>query len=142
MHFAAQSHVDNSFGNSLTFTRTNTLGTHTLLECARLTQAQLKLFIYVSTDEVYGENTPTSGAFHEQYVLSPQNPYAASKAAGEMFAQSYYHSFKLPVIITRGKEGCFLLFFFVVCFSHAFRKETTPLVLINILRSSFQSLLI
>lgn len=103
LHFAAQSHVDNSFGNSLTFTRTNTLGTHTLLECARLAQKQLKLFVYVSTDEVYGENTAASGAFHEQYVLSPQNPYAASKAAGEMFARSYYHSFKLPIIITRGK---------------------------------------
>lgn len=119
MHFAAQSHVDNSFGNSLTFTRTNTLGTHTLLECARLVGAQLKLFIYVSTDEVYGENTATSGAFHEQYVLSPQNPYAASKAAGEMFARSYYHSFKLPVIITRGKDGCriFGVFFCFVFFS-------------------------
>jgi len=104
MHFAAQSHVDNSFGNSLEFTRTNTLGTHTLLECARLAQDQLKLFIYVSTDEVYGENTDASGAFHEQYVLSPQNPYAASKAAGEMFARSYFHSFKLPVIITRGNN--------------------------------------
>jgi UDP-glucose 4,6-dehydratase len=104
MHFAAQSHVDNSFGNSLEFTRTNTLGTHTLLECARLTQAQIKLFIYVSTDEVYGENTVESGAFHEQYVLSPQNPYAASKAAGEMFARSYFHSFKMPIIITRGNN--------------------------------------
>jgi dTDP-D-glucose 4,6-dehydratase len=57
LHFAAQSHVDNSFGNSLEFTRTNTLGTHTLLEVARLVGSQLKLFVYVSTDEVYGENT-------------------------------------------------------------------------------------
>lgn len=104
LHFAAQSHVDNSFGNSIEFTRTNTLGTHTLLEVARLAGEQIKLFVYVSTDEVYGENTEQSGAFHESYVLSPQNPYAASKAAGEMFARSYYHSFKMPLIITRGNN--------------------------------------
>ena len=104
LHFAAQSHVDNSFGNSIEFTRTNTLGTHTLLEVSRLIGDQLKLFVYVSTDEVYGENTEESGAFHESYVLSPQNPYAASKAAGEMFARSYYHSFKMPLIITRGNN--------------------------------------
>ena len=104
MHFAAQSHVDNSFGNSIEFTRTNTLGTHTMLEVARLHMPQVVSFIYVSTDEVYGENTKDSGAFHEDYVLSPQNPYAASKAAGEMLARSYYHSFKLPLIITRGNN--------------------------------------
>ncbi len=104
LHFAAQSHVDNSFGNSLEFTKTNTLGTHTLLEVARLAGPQLKLFVYVSTDEVYGENTEASGAFHEAYVLSPQNPYAASKAAGEMFARSYFHSYKMPIIITRGNN--------------------------------------
>jgi len=104
MHFAAQSHVDNSFGNSIEFTRTNTLGTHTMLEVARLHMPQVKSFIYVSTDEVYGENTADSGAFREDYVLSPQNPYAASKAAGEMLARSYYHSFKLPLIITRGNN--------------------------------------
>jgi dTDP-glucose 4,6-dehydratase len=104
LHFAAQSHVDNSFGNSLMFTQTNTLGTHTLLEVARSLGKQLKLFVYVSTDEVYGENTEASGAFHESYVLSPQNPYAASKAAGEMFARSYFHSFQMPIIITRGNN--------------------------------------
>jgi len=104
LHFAAQSHVDNSFGNSIEFTKTNTLGTHTLLEAARLIGDQLKLFVYVSTDEVYGENTEASGAFHEAYVLSPQNPYAASKAAGEMFARSYFHSFNMPIIITRGNN--------------------------------------
>lgn len=86
------------------FTQANTLGTHTLLEVARSLGKQLKLFVYVSTDEVYGENTEESGAFHESYVLSPQNPYAASKAAGEMFARSYFHSFQMPIVITRGNN--------------------------------------
>lgn len=57
MHFAAQSHVDNSFGNSIEFSKTNILGTHVLLEAARL--HGVKRFIHVSTDEVYGEGDPT-----------------------------------------------------------------------------------
>jgi UDP-glucose 4,6-dehydratase len=55
VHFAAQSHVDHSFGNSFHFTRTNVLGTHVLLEAAKSYQ-KIRLFLHVSTDEVYGEN--------------------------------------------------------------------------------------
>jgi len=102
VHFAAQSHVDGSFESSLEYTKDNVVGTHILLEASRL-YGKLKLFLHFSTDEVYGESaldeheTPKT----EQSILCPTNPYAATKAAAEMIAQSYYQSFKLPLIITR-----------------------------------------
>jgi dTDP-glucose 4,6-dehydratase len=105
VHFAAQSHVQNSFGESLQYTQDNVVGTHNLLEAARH-YAALKLFVHVSTDEVYGESMLDANETHktEQSVLCPTNPYAATKAAAELIAQSYYHSFKLPLIITRGNN--------------------------------------
>jgi len=104
MHFAAETHVDNSFGNSLVFTKTNVLGTHTLLESAKLFQSQIQRFIHVSTDEVYGESTASYDRNHEGASLAPTNPYAASKAAAELLVMSYRKSFNLPVIITRGNN--------------------------------------
>ena len=100
MHFAAQSHVDNSFGNSFSFTKTNILGTHILLEAAY--RCRVKRFIHVSTDEVYGETY--GDHLRENVVLEPTNPYSATKAAAEFIAKSYLRSFKLPVIITRGNN--------------------------------------
>jgi dTDP-glucose 4,6-dehydratase len=99
MHFAAQTHVDNSFGNSITFTSNNVLGTHVLLECAKANN--IKRFIFVSTDEVYGESSFQDGAI-ESTVLQPTNPYSATKAGAEHLVKSYFKSFNLPVIISRG----------------------------------------
>ena len=106
MHFAAQSHVDNSFGNSFQFTQSNILGTHVLLEAAKNVGKQLRRFIHVSTDEVYGESTIGSGEewFSESSALRPTNPYAATKAAAELLVGAYMTSFKLPCIITRGNN--------------------------------------
>jgi dTDP-glucose 4,6-dehydratase len=103
IHFAAQSHVDNYFGNSIQFTKDNVLGTHTLLECAR-DYGKLERFIHISTDEVYGEVDSEHKGCNEKSLLNPTNPYAATKAAAEFLVRSYYHSFKLPVIITRGNN--------------------------------------
>jgi dTDP-glucose 4,6-dehydratase len=102
MHFAAQSHVDLSFGNSYTFTYANVFGTHVLLECAKA--HGIKLFIHVSTDEVYGEVDTDADDLLETAILAPTNPYAASKAAAEMLVNAYYKSFKLPVIIVRSNN--------------------------------------
>ncbi|KAJ3400869.1 hypothetical protein HDU80_006520 [Chytriomyces hyalinus] len=102
MHFAAQSHVDNSFGDSFEFTRNNVLGTHVLLEAAR--QNGITRFIHVSTDEVYGEVGRGSPHCTEDTILAPTNPYAATKAAAESLAMAYFKSFKLPVIITRSNN--------------------------------------
>jgi dTDP-glucose 4,6-dehydratase/UDP-glucose 4,6-dehydratase len=105
VHFAAQSHVDNSFGNSLTFTHDNVVGTHTLLECCRTVLGpHLKRFVHISTDEVYGEVSLDHPGCTEASLLNPTNPYAASKAAAEFLVRSYNHSYGLPTIITRGNN--------------------------------------
>jgi len=104
IHFAAQTHVDNSFGNSVTFTEDNVLGTHNLLESCRA-YGQIKRFIHISTDEVYGEVSDDNlGCDEESSLLNPTNPYAATKASAEFIVRSYNHSFKFPVIITRGNN--------------------------------------
>jgi len=109
LHFAAESHVGNSFDeNSLTFTMTNVLGTHTLLEAWRLSKhrEKLELFVHVSTDEVHG--TVKEGRRGEEAIkkalLLPTNPYAASKAAAEMQIHAYKTSYGLPAVITRGNN--------------------------------------
>ena len=105
IHFAAQSHVQNSFEDSLTYSQDNIVGTHTLLECCRKYN-KIKKFIHVSTDEVYGESMNTIEETHktEHSILCPTNPYAATKASAELIAQSYNHSFNMPIIITRGNN--------------------------------------
>jgi dTDP-glucose 4,6-dehydratase/UDP-glucose 4,6-dehydratase len=103
IHFAAQSHVDNSFDNSLIYTEDNVRGTHCLLEAVRTTNKYI-LFLHFSTDEVYGESLHTdisADAKLETSLLSPTNPYAASKAAAEMYVNAYRHSYGLKTIITR-----------------------------------------
>jgi len=105
IHFAAQSHVQNSFEDSLQYTNDNVLGTHTLLETARR-YGKIKKFIHISTDEVYGESMimDDEEKKNESSILCPTNPYAATKAAAELIAKSYYFSFKMPIIITRGNN--------------------------------------
>lgn len=100
IHLAAQSHVDNSFGNSVTFTHNNVLGTHLLVEAAR--RANVSRFVHVSTDEVYG--SCDSGRKNESSATNPTNPYAASKAAAESIVRGYMNAFDFPAIITRGNN--------------------------------------
>jgi len=102
IHFAAQSHVQNSFDDSLVYTSDNIVGTHTLLEACRLYHS-IKKIIHVSTDEVYGESIGDD-LKHEGSVLIPTNPYAATKAGAELIAMSYIKSYKLPIVITRGNN--------------------------------------
>jgi UDP-glucose 4,6-dehydratase len=104
MHFAAQTHVDNSFGNSFQFTQNNIYGTHVLLESAKL-HPGLRRFVHVSTDEVYGEGEDfETDPMKEEHILEPTNPYAATKAGAEFLVKSYLRSFQLPCIITRGNN--------------------------------------
>ena len=105
IHFAAQSHVSNSFKDSILFTTDNILGTHNLIECCRQ-YGKITKFIHVSTDEVYGESMININEQHktEHSILCPTNPYAASKAGAELIAQSYNHSYNMPIIITRGNN--------------------------------------
>jgi dTDP-glucose 4,6-dehydratase len=101
IHFAAQSHVQNSFENSLQYTQDNIYGTHILLDnCKKYNK--IKKIIHVSTDEVYGESIDEQKT--EKSLLCPTNPYAATKASAEMIMKSYYYSYKLPIIITRSNN--------------------------------------
>ena len=97
IHFAAESHVDRSISDAPVFVRTNVLGTHVLLEAARI--HGIRRFIHVSTDEVYG-SIPV-GSFTETDGLNPSSPYSASKAGSDLLARSYYLTYGLPVIVTR-----------------------------------------
>jgi dTDP-glucose 4,6-dehydratase len=105
IHFAAQSHVQNSFEDSIKFTYDNVLGTNNLLESCRKYK-KIQKFIHVSTDEVYGEsmNSIEELCKTEHSILCPTNPYAATKAGAELMAQSYLHSYKMPIVITRGNN--------------------------------------
>ena len=100
VHFAAQSHVDSSFNDSLQYTIDNVLGTHSLLQAAK-EYGKLRSFLHFSTDEVYGEVDRDHPGCHEKSLLNPTNPYAATKAAAEFIVRSYNHSFNLPTIIVR-----------------------------------------
>ena len=98
-HFAAQSHVDNSFTDPLSFTLENTYGTHVLIETFRQYKPSVEI-IHFSTDEVYGESK-TDRPFTETDTLYPTNPYSASKASAEMIVHSYIESFKMNIKIIR-----------------------------------------
>lgn len=101
VNFAAETHVDRSIKDPASFIRTNVFGTYTLLEAAK--KLNTKLYIQISTDEVYG--SILKGSFKETDPLSPNSPYSASKAAADLFARSYFVTYKLPVIITRSSNN-------------------------------------
>lgn len=100
VHFAAESHVDNSITGPDVFIRTNVNGTHTLLNEARKKNAR---FLHVSTDEVYGSRE--TGTFTERDPLAPSSPYSASKAASDLLALSYHTTYGLPVTVTRSSNN-------------------------------------
>lgn len=104
IHIAAQTHVDNSFNNSIEFTKDNVLGTHNLIDCCYKYGKDIKRFIHISTDEVYGTVDNNHKGCNENAVLDPTNPYSASKAGAEFIVKSYNYSYKFPVIITRGNN--------------------------------------
>ncbi len=97
VHFAAESHVDRSISGPSEFVRTNVLGTQVLLSAA--VEKNVKLFVHVSTDEVYG--SILSGSSEETDPLLPSSPYSASKAASDLVVKSYVHTYGLDARITR-----------------------------------------
>ncbi len=98
LHLAAESHVDRSILGPEAFTIANVVGTNVMLEAART--VGIKRFVMVSTDEVYGSLGPT-GFFTETSPVAPSSPYSASKAAADMIALAYEHTFGLDVVVTR-----------------------------------------
>ena len=102
VHLAAESHVDRSITDPLLFVKTNVLGTANLLQAAKEHWAgdfNGKLFYHVSTDEVYGSLGDT-GFFYEDTAYDPRSPYSASKASSDHFVRAYYHTYKMPVVLS------------------------------------------
>ena len=101
VHFAAESHVDNSIKNPFIFTHTNVIGTHTLLETAKHKwgEGSPNKFVHISTDEVYG-SLGEEGYFTEKSPIKPSSPYSASKASSDLIALAYKETFKMNVNVT------------------------------------------
>lgn len=103
IHFAAETHVDQSITNPDLCIKTNVEGTNNLLQLAR--DYKLSLFHQISTDEVYGELAADDEPFTEKSPYNPRNPYSASKAAAELLVMSYSHTYGLPSVITRSSNN-------------------------------------
>jgi dTDP-glucose 4,6-dehydratase len=102
VHFAAESHVDRSILGPQAFIQTNIEGTFTLLEAARQhwKEPSGKLFLHVSTDEVFGSLGPQDPPFHEETPYHPSSPYSASKAASDHLVRAWHHTYGLPMAIS------------------------------------------
>lgn len=125
IHLAAESHVDRSITDPLSFVKTNVLGTAILLNAARKFWKpgfEGNLFYHVSTDEVYGSLGET-GFFTEETSYDPRSPYSASKASSDHFVMAYYHTYNLPVIISNCSNNYG---------SHHFPEKLIPLMINNI----------
>ncbi len=119
INFAAESHVDRSILGSEVFFRTNVIGTNILLEAAR--RYDVKKFLQVSTDEVYG-SLGEDGLFTEDTPLHPNSPYSASKASADLMALAFYYTYGVPVVITRCSNNYG---------PYQFPEKLIPLMIIN-----------
>jgi dTDP-glucose 4,6-dehydratase len=102
VHFAAESHVDNSIKDCSPFIQSNVIGTVNLLDQAR--KHKIEKFVHISTDEVFGE-VPAPGKFNEYSNICPRNPYSASKASAEHFVIAYGNTYKLPYVIVNSSNN-------------------------------------
>jgi dTDP-glucose 4,6-dehydratase len=127
IHLAAESHVDRSILDPLSFVKTNVLGTAVLLNAAKRTWKSFegKLFYHVSTDEVYGSLGDT-GFFTEETPYDPRSPYSASKASSDHFVSAYHHTYQLPVVISNCSNNYG---------SYHFPEKLLPLMINNIIHS-------
>ncbi len=129
IHLAAESHVDRSITNPMEFIHTNVVGTGNLLFAAQEQINKGKLldcFYHISTDEVYGSLGDT-GLFTEETPYSPRSPYSASKASSDHLVRAFYHTYKLPVVISNCSNNYG---------SNQFPEKLIPLVINNILNMS------
>jgi dTDP-glucose 4,6-dehydratase len=127
IHLAAESHVDRSILDPLSFVKTNVLGTAVLLNAAKRNWIgkEGKLFYHVSTDEVYGSLGET-GFFTEETPYDPRSPYSASKASSDHLVSAYHHTYDLPVVISNCSNNYG---------SYQFPEKLLPLMINNIVHS-------
>ncbi|TGM65579.1 dTDP-glucose 4,6-dehydratase [Leptospira levettii] len=125
-HFAAESHVDRSILGPEEFVKTNVLGTFYMLELGKklFEMNSLKVFLHVSTDEVFG-TLGKDGAFTELTPYAPNSPYSASKAGSDHLVRSYFHTYHMPVITTNCSNNYG---------SYHFPEKLIPLMILNCLR--------
>lgn len=121
INFAAESHVDRSILGSEIFFQTNVMGTNVLLEASR--RHEVERFLQISTDEVYGSLGP-DGLFTESTNISPNSPYSSSKAAADLMALAFHHTYGLPVVVTRCSNNYG---------PYQFPEKLIPLMIINTL---------
>ncbi|TAN19818.1 MAG: dTDP-glucose 4,6-dehydratase [Chitinophagaceae bacterium] len=125
IHLAAESHVDRSIMDPLSFVKTNVLGTGILLNACRVhwkDRMEGKLFYHVSTDEVYG-SLGKEGFFTEETRYDPRSPYSSSKAGSDHLVRAYFHTYGLPVVISNCSNNYG---------SHQFPEKLIPLAIRNI----------
>ena len=126
IHLAAESHVDRSIENPMTFLETNFMGTAILLNAALDTWKdngmEGKLFYHVSTDEVYG-SLGEEGLFTESTAYDPRSPYSASKASSDHIVRAYHHTYGLPIVISNCSNNYG---------SHQYPEKLIPLMIGNI----------
>ena len=129
IHLAAESHVDRSIENPMTFLETNIMGTAVLLNAALDSWKVVvggdmsgKLFYHVSTDEVYG-SLGESGLFTESTAYDPRSPYSASKASSDHIVRAYHHTYDLPIVISNCSNNYG---------SHQYPEKLIPLMIGNI----------
>jgi dTDP-glucose 4,6-dehydratase len=127
IHLAAESHVDRSILDPLSFVKTNVMGTAVLLNAAKRSWSEKagKLFYHVSTDEVYGSLGET-GFFTEETPYDPRSPYSASKASSDHLVSAYHHTYDLPVVISNCSNNYG---------SFQFPEKLLPLMINNIIHS-------
>jgi dTDP-glucose 4,6-dehydratase len=101
VNFAAETHVDRSIMSADDAARTNVLGVLTILDAVR--ELRVPRFLHISTDEVYG--SVAAGSSREDDPLRPSNPYSAAKAGGDLLALAYWHTHRVPVVITRSSNN-------------------------------------
>ena len=99
VHFAAESHVDRSIDGPAVFVHTNVIGTQVLLDAAR--KRDVRRFVQIGTDEVYGHLHDDDPPFTEATPVDPRSPYSASKAAADQLALAYHRTYGMPVVVTR-----------------------------------------
>lgn len=124
VHMAAESHVDNSIKSPRPFMLSNFIGTFELLEMAR--KYKVKRFLYVSTDEIYGDLKLGDPPFSNPYQLKPSSPYSASKTAADVLVQAYGKTYGIDVVITRSSN----------CYGpYQYQEKFLPVVILNALNN-------
>lgn len=122
IHFAAETHVDRSIDDDLSFLNTNVLGVRNILEAVK--RLKIPRYLHVSTDEVYG--SIMEGKATELSILKPNSPYAASKAAGDLLVRSYRKTFGIPAMIVRSSNNFG---------PYQFPEKVIPLFITNLLEN-------